>query len=103
MNSPSATDTKDGSAYESLQSLEIRIIAMDWIVLLCAMVRETNLEVSWRVTVTALSHVRPCCLVDLPISLQEVPTCLTKLHGVTRKKTLTFTVIVLSFVTLRHR
>jgi hypothetical protein len=40
VNSPSATDTKDGSACESLQSLEIYITALDWIMLLRSVVRE---------------------------------------------------------------
>jgi predicted CoA-binding protein len=40
VNSPSATDTKDESACESLQSLEICIIALDWIMLLRSVVRE---------------------------------------------------------------
>ena len=43
VNSPSATDTKDGSECESVQSLEFRIIALDWIVLLRNMIREKNL------------------------------------------------------------
>jgi len=34
MNSPSATDTKEGSASESLQSLEILITALHWVMLL---------------------------------------------------------------------
>jgi hypothetical protein len=44
MNSPSATDTMDGSTCESLQSLEIRITALDWIMLLRYMVSKTILE-----------------------------------------------------------
>jgi len=49
LKSPSATDINDGSACESLKSLEIRIIALDWIVLLRNMVRErilTEFEVN---------------------------------------------------------
>jgi hypothetical protein len=38
VNSPSATDIKDGSAFQILQSFEIRITALDWIVLLREMV-----------------------------------------------------------------
>ena len=41
VNSLSATDTKDGSACESLQSLEICITALDWI--MRNMVTERNL------------------------------------------------------------
>jgi hypothetical protein len=33
VNSPSATGTKDGSTCKSPQSLEIRITALDWIVM----------------------------------------------------------------------
>jgi len=40
VNSPSATDTNDESTCESLQSLEIRITALDWIMLLLNMVTE---------------------------------------------------------------
>ena len=40
VNSPSATDTKDGTACESLQSLEIRISALDWIMLLRSVLTE---------------------------------------------------------------
>jgi hypothetical protein len=40
VKSPSATDTKDGSAFESLQSLEIRISALNWIMLLLKLVIE---------------------------------------------------------------
>jgi hypothetical protein len=40
VNSLSATDTKDGSAGESLQSLEIRFKELDWVMLLRWMVRE---------------------------------------------------------------
>jgi hypothetical protein len=43
VNSPKATDTKNGSACESLQSLEIRIAALHWIVLLRNTVTERNL------------------------------------------------------------
>jgi len=43
VKSPSATDIKDGSACESLQSLEMRITALDWFVLLRNMVRERSL------------------------------------------------------------
>jgi hypothetical protein len=35
-----ATFTKDGSPCESLQSLEIRVTELDWIMLLRSMVRE---------------------------------------------------------------
>ena len=38
VNSTSATDTKDGSACESVQSREIRITALDWIMLLRSVV-----------------------------------------------------------------
>jgi hypothetical protein len=38
--SPTATNIKDGSACESLLSLEIRITALDWFVLLRIMVTE---------------------------------------------------------------
>jgi len=44
VNSPIATDKTDGSACESLQSLENHITALDWIVLLCYMVTEGNLK-----------------------------------------------------------
>jgi hypothetical protein len=44
VNSPSATDTKDGSAFQILQSFEIRITALDWIMLLREMVTERILE-----------------------------------------------------------
>jgi len=37
-NTNSATDTNNGSACEFLQSLEIRIAALDWIMLLRFMV-----------------------------------------------------------------
>jgi hypothetical protein len=40
VNSLSTTDTKDGSAGESLQSLEIRVTELDWNMLLSSMVRE---------------------------------------------------------------
>ena len=40
MNLPSATDLKDGFACETLQSLEIRINALDWNMLLRDMVKE---------------------------------------------------------------
>jgi len=43
VNSPSATDTKDGSACESLQSLELHITALDWFMLLRNTVTERNL------------------------------------------------------------
>ena len=43
VNSSNPTDTKDGSAYESLQSLEIHITALDGIMLLRTMVMERNL------------------------------------------------------------
>jgi len=43
MNSPNAMDTKNGSAFEPLLSLEIRITALDWIMLLCSRVRESSL------------------------------------------------------------
>jgi hypothetical protein len=43
VNSPNATDTKNGSACESLQSLEIRITALHWIALLRNTVTERNL------------------------------------------------------------
>jgi hypothetical protein len=62
MNSLSATDTKNGSTCESLQSLEIRIIALDWIMLLRYMVSETilkfcqNEEFCRHIDVTAHSH-----------------------------------------------
>jgi hypothetical protein len=44
LNSPSAADTKDGSACESLQSLEIRISALDWIMLLRSVLTEKILK-----------------------------------------------------------
>jgi len=43
VNSPSATDTKDWTACESPQSLELYIIAMDWIMLLRNTLTERNL------------------------------------------------------------
>jgi hypothetical protein len=43
VKSPSAADTNDGSACESLQSLENRITALNWIVLLRNMFTERNL------------------------------------------------------------
>jgi hypothetical protein len=43
VNSPSATDTKGGAACESLQSLEIHITELDWIMLLRSVVTERNL------------------------------------------------------------
>jgi len=44
VNTPSATDTKDGSACEYLQSLEIHVTALDWIMLLRSMVGERILK-----------------------------------------------------------
>jgi len=43
VNSPSATDTKDGSACQSLQSLELHITALEWIMLLRNMITQRNL------------------------------------------------------------
>jgi hypothetical protein len=43
VNAPSSTDTKNGSACESLQSLELHVTALDWIMLLGIMVTERNL------------------------------------------------------------
>jgi len=43
VNSPSATDIKDGSSCEFLQSFEIRITALDWTVFLHFVVEERNL------------------------------------------------------------
>jgi hypothetical protein len=40
VNSLSATDTKDGTAGDYLQSLEIRVTELDWIMLLRSMVKE---------------------------------------------------------------
>jgi hypothetical protein len=40
VNSFSDTDTKDGSAGDSLQSLEFRVIELDWIMLLRSIVIE---------------------------------------------------------------
>jgi len=45
VNSPSATDTKFGTACEYLQPLEIRITALYWFRLLRNMVMEKNLRV----------------------------------------------------------
>ena len=44
VNAPSSTDTKDGCACESLQSLELHFTALDWIVLMRNMVKERNLR-----------------------------------------------------------
>jgi hypothetical protein len=77
VNLSSATDTKDGSACESLQSLEIRITALDWIKLLPSVDTERILKVG------RLFQVRPCSLVDISTSLYQVATCVTKLHGAT--------------------
>jgi len=44
MNTPSATDIKGRPACESLQSLDIRINALDWITLLHNVVTYTILE-----------------------------------------------------------
>ena len=33
VNSPNAKDTKDGSAFESLNALEIFVTALDWMLL----------------------------------------------------------------------
>ena len=44
VNSPSVTDTKDGSACESLQSLETRISALYWIMLLRSVLTEKILK-----------------------------------------------------------
>ena len=45
VNAPSATDTKYGSTCESAQLLEIRITALNWIMLLRSNVRDLSVYI----------------------------------------------------------
>jgi hypothetical protein len=89
------TDTNVRSSCESLQSLELHITALDWI-----MVTERNLA---ECESNCLGDVMPYSLVHSSKSLHKTDTCITKLYGVACWKILTFTLNVLQFTTLRNR
>jgi hypothetical protein len=89
VNSPNATATKEVNRYSRWKSELIH-----WTGLFCG--------VMWlrKVKLIILCEMNSYNLVDIYTSLHKFASSLSKLHCVTRYKTVTFTVTVLSLITL---
>jgi hypothetical protein len=99
VNQSSAADTKDGSACQSVPSLEIRINAVDWIMLV-RFCYGKKFDGMWG---CVFSGVTAYISADMYKLQHQFATCKTKLHGVTNWMTLPIKFSLFQFGTLRTR
>jgi hypothetical protein len=75
----SFADTNNGSACQSVQSQEIRITALDWIMLVRYLYGK-KYDGMWR---SVFSGVTPYILADLYTSQHQFAACIRKSHDIT--------------------